>query len=539
MFQNEPALYFKTFPKMSYHVDNDIQSFIKQYCNITPKYIRVFPNQNLQNIVKAKVILNNVEEQNLVKEKCNYINYFGREVIIMNYTNAKEKFLNNNLMIKGLDPEVKSKDIFDLFSKYGDVFSCIAFYNSAGKCNGKGSVCFDNNEDFTKIQEIKEIKIKDKEIKLEKYNPDIKKNNVYITNIPINFTEEQFKEEAGKYGTIRSFVLQQVLRSLNPIKYGFVSYEKQEESDAAKYGFNSFTFENNKFQAYTAISAGRGERKKILKDIRLNKYKDRNIIVKDLPLHIEDKDLIDEFKVFGNIESVRVMKEKNDSNLKSLGYGYICFSSKEMAQNAIEACKTKSIFGVQLKSYIPISKTEHIRQPTNKYGYYQRLPPKNFYQNMYHMPYRGGLPRNFRPPYMAMMPQFQPMANQIEMKGQNPMNYDPFMFNYNAPQRMPMAMPIPISTFSQQLPTNISASTYPSANEQNISDKNEIVSDKQDLGEVLYTKIEKIDSGNAAKITGMLLEMELSHIQNLVKDEKQLLKWVEEAKQVLNQPSNN
>ena len=540
MAQSEAALYFKSFPKMNYQMETDIQNFIKQCCNITPKYIRIFSNKNSQNIIKAKVILNNMDELKIVKTKCNYVIYNGIEVVIMNYTNSKEKFLTQNLMIKDLDPEVKSKDIYEIFSTYGEVFSCIAFYNSAGKCNGKGSVCFENQEDFKKIQEKNDIKIKDKLIKLENYNPEIRKNNVYITNIPINFTEEQFKEEAQKYGTIRSFVLQKMVRTFNPVKYGFVSYEKQEELTAAINGFNSFSYENIKFQAYPAINAGRGERKRMIKDMRLSKYKDRNIIVKNLPLNIEEKDLIEEFKIYGSIESAKVMKEKNENNQKSLGYGYICFTTKEMAQSAIEACKSKTFFNINLMACIPIPKKEYPRQQMHKYGYPQRPPQKNFYPHMYPMPNRGGMPRNFRPPYFGYMPQFQPMAGQFDMKVMNPGNYHPSMLNYGIPPpRMPMAVPMPIQAPPQEQMINIPLTTYPPSNDQNTNDKNEIIPDKQDLGELLYTKIEKIDNVNAAKITGMLLEMDLSHIQNLVRDQNQLIKWVEEAKQVLNQPSNN
>ena len=156
------------------------------------------------------------------------------------------------------------------------------------------------------------------------------------------------------------------------------------------------------------------------------------------------------------------------------------------------------------------------------------------------MPNRGGMPRNFRPPYFGYMPQFQPMAGQFDMKVMNPGNYHPSMLNYGIPPpRMPMAVPMPIQAPPQEQMINIPLTTYPPSNDQNTNDKNEIIPDKQDLGELLYTKIEKIDNVNAAKITGMLLEMDLSHIQNLVRDQNQLIKWVEEAKQVLNQPSNN
>ncbi len=46
--------------------------------------------------------------------------------------------------------------------------------------------------------------------------------------------------------------------------------------------------------------------------------------------------------------------------------------------------------------------------------------------------------------------------------------------------------------------------------------------------------VESKDKQNAAKITGMLLEMEIEQIHNIIKDPAQLDKWISEALKVLN-----
>jgi hypothetical protein len=56
--------------------------------------------------------------------------------------------------------------------------------------------------------------------------------------------------------------------------------------------------------------------------------------------------------------------------------------------------------------------------------------------------------------------------------------------------------------------------------------------DKDQLGEMLYALVEKKNSANASKITGMLLEMEVDQIQTIIKDPNQLDKWIEEATKV-------
>lgn len=82
-------------------------------------------------------------------------------------------------------------------------------------------------------------------------------------------------------------------------------------------------------------------------------------------------------------------------------------------------------------------------------------------------------------------------------------------------QPMPYPMPIPMAASSQPEPTPLP-------------------NDKEALGEILYPMVEKVDSANASKITGMLLEMEIEQIHNILKNPSQLERWISEAKKVLN-----
>jgi len=56
---------------------------------------------------------------------------------------------------------------------------------------------------------------------------------------------------------------------------------------------------------------------------------------------------------------------------------------------------------------------------------------------------------------------------------------------------------------------------------------------KQMLGEALFPRIHDIDSVNAGKITGMLLELEVAELLRLVESHDELLLKVREARQVL------
>ncbi|KAA6362493.1 MAG: hypothetical protein EZS28_041980 [Streblomastix strix] len=56
---------------------------------------------------------------------------------------------------------------------------------------------------------------------------------------------------------------------------------------------------------------------------------------------------------------------------------------------------------------------------------------------------------------------------------------------------------------------------------------------KQYIGEFLYTKISTIDEPNACKITGMLLELDIDELINLLGNDQQLNQMTREAQRVL------
>ena len=56
---------------------------------------------------------------------------------------------------------------------------------------------------------------------------------------------------------------------------------------------------------------------------------------------------------------------------------------------------------------------------------------------------------------------------------------------------------------------------------------------KQELGEQLYQKIEESHPENAGKITGMLLEMSVTDIENLLKNSQDLEEKIQLAEKAL------
>jgi polyadenylate-binding protein len=136
----------------------------------------------------------------------------------------------------------------------------------------------------------------------------------------------------------------------------------------------------------------------------------------------------------------------------------------------------------------------------------------------------------FMPPFMNMMnPNMRrPPMSRMPMPGGPRMNMMPMrpMGNVNMFNNQP---PRSYTQPQQQRPPQASGISA-----QNLA-KMTPEEQKNALGERLYAKIMEINPNQAAKITGMLLEMETGEILNVLEDQRTLISKVNEAITVLQQ----
>lgn len=161
-------------------------------------------------------------------------------------------------------------------------------------------------------------------------------------------------------------------------------------------------------------------------------------------------------------------------------------------------------------------------------GNFRMMPPMGGMPN----PMMGGMPQGnmlMRPGIGGPMgglggPMGQPqMASPMMM--QNPMMMNPALGMQRGPAGMPQARPV----MAQPKPQG----AHPSGLDANFLASMSPEQQKNVLGERLYTYIVKKHPKQAAKITGMLLEMDNSEILNLLDSPVQLDAKVQEAMDVL------
>eukprot|EP01022_Parablepharisma_sp_SALTPOND_P000816 TRINITY_DN105101_c2_g1_i1.p1 TRINITY_DN105101_c2_g1~~TRINITY_DN105101_c2_g1_i1.p1 ORF type:complete len:637 (+),score=55.87 TRINITY_DN105101_c2_g1_i1:218-1912(+) len=497
---------------------------------IKAKSVNVLRNhQTFKSRGVAVVEFETPEDGDKAHAMVNYTDLLGKELQLTSYRpGGIRDRVTGNVFVKNLPGEAKSKDLYDFFSPYGKIFSCRAKYNSTGLCKGYGYVQFDTKEAAEKAiaeangKEIKGTKIEVCPFKArEARNSSITMyNNLFVKNIPKNYTNDELKSLFVPYGDIVSAVVIKDRADASENRgFGFVCFRKAEDAKVAEEKLKNFLLEGQTLYVCRALTKEEHRRK--VRDERLRIFKDCNVYVKNLPDEVNDESLKKAFEIFGQVLSARVMLERRQDpttdkvEFKSKNFGFVCFSNKEEAKKAIAEAPTQQIFGRTL--YVAIAEKKEDRISKLSHGPYPPMPMGWVPPHMYHgfgqrprrMPYDNRRQPGMRPhfhegmysPYM--MPPMQPgMGPMIPPPGA-PMP-PPYMPPYQA-QPAPRAEPQP------SLPT-----------------------DKEQLGEQLYPLVELKDDKNAAKITGMLLEMEVDQIHNIIRDPTQLDKWIAEALKVLN-----
>jgi len=173
--------------------------------------------------------------------------------------------------------------------------------------------------------------------------------NVFVKNLDANITEEEFKALFEKFGTITSFVLKTYeggdKKGFPATKFGFVNYDTPEAAKAAVEGMNDQDHNGRTVFCGPAEKAAHRRAKlkaqfdKIRQD-QILKYQNVNLYVKNLDDTVNEEKLKQIFEPFGVITSVKLM---TDDKGASKGFGFVCYTQAEEATKAVTEMNNKII----------------------------------------------------------------------------------------------------------------------------------------------------------------------------------------------------
>ncbi|KAF2612580.1 hypothetical protein F2Q70_00010522 [Brassica cretica] len=476
---------------------------------------------------------------------------------------AGAQFGTTSLYAGDLDASVTDSQLFDAFSQMGQVVSVRVCRDLATRRSlGYGYVNFTTPQDAARaIQELNYIPLNGKPVRVmhSHRDPSVRRSgagNIFIKNLDKSIDHKALHDTFSAFGNIISCKV--ALDSSGQSKgYGFVQYETEESAQRATAELNGMLL--NDKQVYVGPFLRRQERDS---NTAANVTKFTNLYVKNLAESTTDEDLKSAFGEFGEITSAVVMR---DGDGKSKGFGFVNFEDAGDAAKAVEGLNGKT-FGdkewyvgraqkkSERESELKVRYEESLREAADKFQscnlYVKNLDESISDEKLKEMfapcgtvtsskpgfGYQQQLVPGMRPGGAPPMQNFfMPMVQQGQQRpgGRRPVGIQPQqhqmqprgrMFRYpqgrgsgDVPGRLPYEMP-------QHVPIGALATSLANASPEH---------QRTMLGENLYPLVEQLEAESAAKVTGMLLEMDQTEVLHLLESPEALKAKVAEAMDVL------
>uniref|UniRef100_A0A5B7BD69 Polyadenylate-binding protein n=1 Tax=Davidia involucrata TaxID=16924 RepID=A0A5B7BD69_DAVIN len=479
-----------------------------------------------------------------------------------------------NLFIKNLDPSVTSARLQDIFCKFGTILSCkVAEEN--GKSKGFGFVQFDLEDSaMAALDAVHGTMLEGKKLYVSKFvkkserkdAQEAKYTNLYVKNLCEDVTEDLLRDKFSEFGKVCNVMIMKDAEGKSR-GFGFVDFESHEEAKKAVQALNGALLGLEKL--FVGKAQKKAEREELLKreyKEMLNRFSEKskasNLYVKNLDVSVDDRKLQEHFSAFGKVTSAKVMCHDNGI---SKGFGFVSFSTPEEAKKALDTVHGTLFQGRSLFVAVAQRKEERCRQLQTCYAQY---PLQSFFSSNWDI-----LTPPIHPPHynFPLCPLPNPVSHQPIMSqhlDRNASAQYPFAAQGNISTYIPMRqsqqgtsmdyvyqhsmggyaisnVPIQEPNYGRckdQKPSRkmgnkksaaAEASSKGSAATRGLIAVSSLGNCKKTIGELLYPRVENLQPGCAAKITGMLLEMNKSDILELLNSPKSLAVQVEKAVRVL------
>lgn len=418
-------------------------------------------------------------------------------------------------------------------------------------------------------------------------------NNIYVKNLSELTTDEDLKKIFGEYGEITSAVVMRDADGKSKC-FGFVNFENADDAAKAVESLDGKKIDDKEW--YVGKAQKKSEREVELKSRfeqsikeSVDKYQGVNLYIKNLDDSVSDEKLKELFSDFGTITSCKVMRDPSGI---SRGAGFVAFSTSEEASRALAEMNGKMIISKPL--YVALAQRKEERRARLQAQFSQMRPvtmapsvgprmpmyspgaPGMGQQFLYGqgpsaiMPTHAGfgyqqqLVPGMRPGGSPMPNLFMPMVQQGQQgqrpggrRGAGPVQQTqqpvPMMPQQMFPRgrvyryppgrnmsdvQMPgvaggmLSVPynmggMPIrdaAAAGQSVPITALATALANATPEH---------QRTLLGESLYPLVDQLEHESAAKVTGMLLEMDQTEVLHLLESPESLKAKVTEAMEVL------
>ncbi|KAK4392127.1 Polyadenylate-binding protein 7 [Sesamum angolense] len=470
------------------------------------------------------------------------------------------------------DPDARRSGIGNVFVK--------VVTSDDGKSRGYGFVQFESETSAkAAIEKLHGSTDGDKQMYVGKFvkksdravpSHEAKYTNLYIKNLDTGFSEEGLEEKFSQYGKIVSLAISKDDNGASR-GFGFVNFENPDDAKRAVEALHGSQLGSKVL--YVARAQKKSEREELLRrqfeekrKEQILKYQASNVYVKNIDDDVSDDELREHFSQCGTITSAKIMR---DDKGVSKGFGFVCFSIPEEANKAVY-----TFHGFMLRRkplYVAIAQRKEERHAKLQLLYAQRMAAlagqqstviTGGYSPLYYpapgvvspIPAQPGLmyqPPGIRPGWRASnitnptRPTVQPSpVTSVPNNSRNQRQNRGRTNGHILPQGAGLTYPPHLQQQTHSLASKDSSNHQPIVIGAGPgAEGSEMLSSvlaaappeqqKQILGERLYPLVGHHQPDLAAKITGMLLEMDNSELLLLLDSPDSLAAKVEEAVEVL------
>lgn len=287
-----------------------------------------------------------------------------------------------NIFIKNLDKGIDNKQLYDTFSQFGNILSCKIVKDDKLLSKGYGFVHFELEESaLHAIEQVNGMLLNDRKVFVGRFKNRGDRvreigerskqfTNVYIKNLPDDFTETELEALLTQHGEILSCKLMTDEGGKTKC-FGFASFADHDSAESCVHTLHDQEIRGK------MIYAGRAQKKqertndlKIQyerrKQDRQQKFVGVNLYVKNLDDTVSDEALREAFEAHGSITSAKVMSEAGQSK----GFGFVCFSSPEEATKAVTEMNGRIVGSKPL--YVALAQRKEDRKAQLQAQYVQR-----------------------------------------------------------------------------------------------------------------------------------------------------------------------
>ena len=315
----------KVNENMLYHLFNE---YCVSYIKIAKDHITResfgYAFIGFKNKVKAEQALQNLNYSRLC-QKTLRISWYNREP--NNFRNHPE----NNIFVKNIPKDVTPKEFDEYFSKFGNIISAKIAEDEEGESMGYGFVLYENEDN---IAECHRKMLKNKKLfvcQFQKNRPrkPLRFNNLYVRNIPKDWSEKEVRDYFSKYGEISSMLVkspdpsklnknlpEEKRNNIINHKYAFVCYKSLDgpaENAVAKVPYLKLFDDsyNNKIEEFAEIL--RNQKVKEENVYKCACYIDENNLSDKINNPRELKKIIDDFnKLIDDNDGEYVIRDKSN-----------------------------------------------------------------------------------------------------------------------------------------------------------------------------------------------------------------------------------